>query len=106
MVKEAKSPFSCLGSPGLSQPTSAQKARVVLCSENGNDLAPLTCSVCKHCVNMIRKEMADQLVMDNKTSVISMGKDRLLSRHSDAVEPTLAFYAEEMSVAHCPANPL
>ena len=55
---------------------------------------------------MIRKEMADQLVMDNKTSVISMGKDRLLSRRSDAVEPTLAFYAEEMSVAHCPANPL
>ena len=43
--------------------------------------------------------MADQLVMDNKTSVISMGKDRLLSRHSDAMEPTLASYAEEMSVA-------
>ena len=43
--------------------------------------------------------MADQVVVDNKTSVIPTGKGGLLSRHSDAVEPTLAFYAEEMSVA-------
>ena len=43
--------------------------------------------------------MADQLVVDNKTSVIPSGKDRLLSHHSDVMEPTLTFSAEEMSVA-------
>ena len=48
---------------------------------------------------MIRKEIADQLVVDNKTSVIPTGKDRLLGRRSDAVDPTLTFSAEEMSVA-------
>ena len=44
-------------------------------------------------MHMIRKEMADQLVGVNKTSVIPTGKDRLLSCHSDAVEPTHTFSA-------------
>ena len=48
---------------------------------------------------MIRKEMADQVVVDNKASVIPTGKDKLLSRRNDALEPTLTLSAEEMSVA-------
>ena len=74
MSRKRSSPSPAQGSPGPFHPPSPQKARVILGSEHGNDLAPLTYSVCKHCVHMIRKEMADQLVVDNKTPVIPTGQ--------------------------------
>ena len=78
----------------------AQGAKVVLCSQHGNDLVPSVCQICKHCTHMLKKKMVSQLVVDEGApSSIPLAKERLLRQRSDRVEPTLTFSGEEMEVA-------
>ena len=76
------------------------EARIVLCSLHKNDLQPLSCTACKGCAHMIRREVRDQLVVDASGApyLIPSAKDRLLRKRSDEPIPTLVFSEEELAL--------
>ena len=51
-------------SPSTSDPSPPEPPKVQLCTVHGNDLHPSSCSACKHCSHMLRKNVVGELVME------------------------------------------
>ena len=74
-------------------------SKMRLCSVHGNNLSPTTCSSCKHLYHIIRKDVRQSLVVEEPASSIPTAKERLMSKRSDEIDPTLVFSEEEMAIA-------
>ena len=82
--------------------SSSKSAKVLLCSDHGNNLLPDTCNACRCVSRLVGPDMARQLVVHGglpSTSSIPSPAKRLLGKRSDEVEPTLVFCEEELEVA-------
>ena len=74
--------------------------KMMMCSEHSNNLVPLTCSTCKHIAHMLRKDVRDQLVVDDSVgpSAVPSTKERLRRQRSDSLPATLIFTEEELQL--------
>ena len=73
--------------------------KMQLCSEHGNTLTPTSCNICKHLFHILRKDVRQTLVVDEPQSSVPTAKERLMSKRSDELIPSLIFSPEEMAIA-------